>query len=286
MTALSVPAPMMPRGYMLMIHVQCFLDDSGKDSQQGNPYVCMAGYFGSDAAIVELNQKWGQLLMKHGINEVHMKYLIPIERQYKDLGWDVRQRDAVVDEFIGVIRETRLIGIGIALDIAAWRVAKKRHPKHNWGSAQQFCLERILRRIVDRLHVIDDETKIALIFDTDPEFSSNRINIFNALMGHDPRATKRLSSVTFAHPIYYPGLQCADLLVWETRKEMVQRAGGHASTKRWQALFAQMPDYRLEYIGEQWDEEEFQRASAEMLNMPAYEVAAASAGWAAARKRP
>ena len=72
-----VPASMARRGLTLMIHI--FLDDSGKESQSTNPWVCMAGYLAELEPLVALNGKWRQLLIRHGISEIHMKNLIPME---------------------------------------------------------------------------------------------------------------------------------------------------------------------------------------------------------------
>jgi hypothetical protein len=184
-TKFMAPPSLVERGRVVMLH--CFLDDSGKDSAPSNPYVCMAGYLADLDALTGLIQKWLQLLVKHGISEIHMKDLIPISGQYKNLGWDIPKRDSVLDDFIQVIQETRLTGVGVALEMAAWRKLKKDNPNLNFGNVQQFCLQRILRLIIDRLHVAKRDDKIALVFDTDPEFGANRFNIFCALMGHDDR---------------------------------------------------------------------------------------------------
>jgi len=69
-----LPSPMSRRGLTLMIHL--FLDDSGKGSQPQNPWVCMAGYLAGPEALTELIGKWRQLLLRHGIGELHMKQLI------------------------------------------------------------------------------------------------------------------------------------------------------------------------------------------------------------------
>jgi Protein of unknown function (DUF3800) len=263
-----LPAALSRRGYFLMLHL--FLDDSGKESHQTNPWVCMAGYLADYETVNQLNGKWMQLLIKHGIGEIHMKQLIPISGQYKELGWDVPKRDAVVGEFIQAINETRMWGLGVAVEVEAWRKQKKKHPQLSWGTVQQFCLERLLRRTVDQLHAAGIDDTVALVFDTDPEFGPNRFNLFCALMGHDERAARRLSSITFGHPVYYPGLQCADLLVWETRKELMQKHNGYQSTKRWQAMFTQMPDYHLDYIaGERWGDASFEDAMPQIIaNLP------------------
>jgi hypothetical protein len=251
------------RRWELIIH--CFLDDSGKEGQITNPYVVMAGYFGEMDVWLELWKKWADLLLKHQISSIHMRDLIPIQGEYKSLGWDTAKRAAVVAEFIEVINKAPVIGVGIALETSAWRKIRKAHPDVKFGTAQEFCFQRILRRIIDRLHAAMLDGKVTLIFDRDPEFSANRIGLFNWVLEHDPRARELLVAITFADPTYYPGIQCADLLAWETRKEQIQKAGHHQSTRRWQRLFTAMPDYHLDYMGELWDEREFDKYIPEII---------------------
>lgn len=247
-----------------MFHL--FLDDSGKESHPTNPWVCMAGYLIDHQTILELNRRWLRLLSRYGISEIHMKQLIPMTGQYQNLGWDTAKRDSVVEEFVQAINECKMSGVGIAVEVAAWRRRKREYPNLQWGSVQQFCLERILRRVVDKLHSAEIDGTIAVVFDTDPEFGPNRFNVFCALMGHDQRAARRLSSITFGHPVYYPGLQCADLLVWETRKELMQKKDGYQSTRRWRAMFSNMPNYQLQYIaGERWDDTTFEDAMPDII---------------------
>jgi hypothetical protein len=204
-----------------------------------------------------VNHRWLQLLIKHGIYEIHMKELIHLSGMYSHLGWDITKRDAVLNDFIDVIRRENLVGVGIAVKMAAWRVLIKAYRDVRFGTVQEFCLQRILRRVTDRLQAAQVEDHVALVFDRDPEFAANRVNLFNAIIAHRPQG-RLLGSITFANPRLYPGLQCADILAWETRKEMIQRMGGHQSTKRWIAIFTAMPQYHLDYIGELWDEEAFE----------------------------
>jgi hypothetical protein len=239
------------------MHLHCFLDDSGKEGHQSNPYVVLAGYFGEREAWATLQTKWAQLLLKHRISALHMKHLIPLEGEYKRLGWDMEKRDAVVTEFIKEIQGASIGGIGIAVEMAAWRATKSANPKLFFGTAQQWCFSRIVRLLIDDMKAAKIEGEIALVFDRDEEFAAARINLFNSAIRHDPDARRLLVSVMFADPSRYPGIQCADLLAWETRKEMVQRSGGHKSTKRWELLIPRMPPYTLEYVGELWDQPKF-----------------------------
>ncbi len=238
------------------LFVHCFLDDSGKESQPTNPFVVMAGYFAEMSVWLQLWQQWANLLVKHQITSVHMKELIPIEGEYKKLGWDIEKRDAAIADFIEEIRKAPVIGIGVAVKMTAWRTVKAANPKLPFGTVQEFVLQRILRGVVERLAILPDVSKVALVFDRDPEFAANRIKVFSWLLS-DPKANKLMASIMFADPHVYPGLQCADILAWETRKELVQKAGSFGSTRRWRAIFERMPEYHLDYMGEFWDEDTF-----------------------------
>src|SRR3984893_3003258 len=162
-----------------VVFIHCFLDDSGKESQTTMPYVVMAGYFADQDVWTALHADWHQMLLKHGISGLHMRQLIPIEGEYKERGWDVPKRDDVISDFISAIKKANLTGIGIAIEMAYWRNLKKQYPDVKFGSAQEFCFQRILRKIVDRLHAAQLEGEVAILFDRDPEFAANRMNIFS-----------------------------------------------------------------------------------------------------------
>jgi hypothetical protein len=241
------------------LFLHCFLDDSGKESEPTMPYVVLAGYFAEMNIWIALWEKWAELLLKHEISGIHMRELIPMKGEYKDKGWDATKRDEVIGDFITEISKANLIGVGVAVEVTAWCTMKKLNPDVPFGSIQEFCLGRIMRRIVDRLSAAQRSGKVALVFDRDPEFSSKRIRLFNHYLQSNEQARRYLASIMFADPNIYPGLQCADLLAWETRKDLVQKAGGFPPTNRWRAMFTKMPDYKLDYVGEFWNAGEFDR---------------------------
>lgn len=55
-----------------------------------------------------------------------MKELIPIQGEYKKLGWDAPKRDAVLADFVGVIKNTQLIGFGWGRLMPVFLLAAKR----------------------------------------------------------------------------------------------------------------------------------------------------------------
>jgi hypothetical protein len=212
----------------------------------------MAGYIAHASMWVKFFTNWQQSLLKYGISSIHMRELIPIEGEYKQLGWTIQTRDAVIEEFINIIKACQLVGFGVGLDATFWRQIPKDVTRVH-GNAQEFCFTRIIRLVIERLSAIGEEEGLSLIYDRDMTFAKTRLNLFEAIRRRDQRAARQLIAITFADTRYFLGLQAADILAWETRKQLVQRAGGHQPTKRYQQLFEAMPDIELDYSGEFWD---------------------------------
>ncbi len=238
--------------------IRCFFDDSGKESDPSNRFVCMAGYLAlGDSYWNIFAQGWNHLLLKHGITWVHMKEMIPLQGEYSGLGWDTTKRDAVLKEFISVIKFSQLIGFGVGLDAEAWRTLVPKDVTKREGDAQVFCLTRILRMIVERMKKSVPRDYAALHFDSDESFVPARFRRFRKVIDRVPDGPQYLGSITFTDPKLYAPLQSADLLAWETRKELMQKTGGFESTDRFKELFRMLPlgDFP-DYTSELWTAEE------------------------------
>lgn len=133
------------------------------------------------------------------------------------------------------------------------------------GGIKYFCFQRIIRRSIEMLNIFEPKHDlIHLIFDTDPKFAPARFELFSKIRKHDKRAKEYLTSITFADPKIYTPLQAADFLAWETRKNLIQKAGGFDSTKRWKELFSIYSEHEIVYTGELWDRNEIQRVFANL----------------------
>ncbi|MFZ0802203.1 MAG: DUF3800 domain-containing protein [Terriglobales bacterium] len=241
-----------------MIH--CFLDDSGKESDAGNRFVTMAGYLALDRYWMIFSEVWYNLLLKHGISWVHMRDLIPLQGEYAKLGWDTTKRDEVLADFIKAIKISELTGFGVGIDADAWREIPKQVTKKH-GNAQEFCFVRVLRQIVDRLKIAGPADHVSIHFDSDQHYTPARFKRFSEVKERDEVARAYLSSISFCDPKKFRPLQAADLLAWETRKDLVQRTGGFESTPRWKEFFESkiwernLPDYSSEF----WTQDEIRK---------------------------
>lgn len=238
--------------------IECFFDDSGKESSASEPFVCMAGYLADIGYWARFVERWQQLRLFHHISGVHMKELIPLQGEYKTLGWTVEKRNAVLSDFIRIIKEERLVGFGVAVEADCWRQLPEPNRKQ-YGTAQEFCFTRIVHMVVHRLEECGDPDFVSLHFDRDKEFARPRLTLYENLLEHDERVRKRIVELTFANPLFSSPLQAADVLAWETRKELIQKAGGHDSTARFKDLFTALEGVELDYTSELWDRAELER---------------------------
>lgn len=225
-----------------------FFDDSGKESDLGNRFVVLAGFVTTDWD--PFHRLWMRLLFKHDLPGIHMKEILG---HAKKKGWDFSKLNSILAEFIGAIRETHIVGFGVGVDMEAWRLIDPEIRKR-FGDAQIFCCSRIMRRIMDRLETLGLQgEEISVTFDRDFEFARRRLRLFEELHKRYPQIRANVAQIAFSDSQRFYPLQAADLLAWETRRELVNRTGVVESTTRWKELMAALPSGQIEFAaGEFW----------------------------------
>src|SRR3954469_6195702 len=73
--------------------IRAYFDDSGKESTPSGQFVCMGGYLADSSYWESFASEWRQRLLENRISSIHMKDLIPLQGEYKKLGWDAAKRD-------------------------------------------------------------------------------------------------------------------------------------------------------------------------------------------------
>jgi hypothetical protein len=234
----GIPDPFGPKRWILVI--RAFFDDSGKESDPSNRVVCIAGYMAAGETPWNiLGERWRQVLLTHGISWLHMKDFMADKDEYEALRWDWPKKRAVLEDFIGAIRAAGLIGFGVGLDADEWRKVPKDVTKKQ-GDAQQFCFARIMRMIVERMKTSVPRDFVSVYFDCDRNFTPTRFQRFIGIRDRDPE------------PKVYIPLQAADLLAWESRKDVLRRIGGFESREEFDSMFQILPDYFPTYLSELW----------------------------------
>jgi Protein of unknown function (DUF3800) len=243
------PDPLYPRWSLV---IEAYFDDSGKQSD--SRYVCIAGFLAHISYWSDFVVRWDHLLLKHGIPYLHMKELMTSNGEFESIG--IEQRHAIINESIKIIKDTMLIGFGAAVDANYWNTLTRKFQKQ-YGNAQEFCFERILRLIQNRINRSGNRDYVSVTFDHDMELSKPRLTRYDNILKRDDWARERFVSICFANSKGYKPLQAADILAWETRKRLENLYSGGKPTFGSSNLFSLGA---LEFAdGEYWDKTVFDK---------------------------
>lgn len=202
--------------------MNCVFDDSGSGNTN---FICIAGYAALDDDWNLFGDEWAMCLAKHSLPYLHMKQFVPMREPYRNLGWDFAKRNEVLCEFAELIKRRAICGFAVAIDAAYYRKMDANFRK-KLGDPRRFCVIRLIKMIVERFSKISSfDDHLSLVFDDSEEMSVEYHGIVRELRKQD-EYKKLVGAVCFADDEAYNPLQAADLLAWETTKELCQRVGG------------------------------------------------------------
>jgi hypothetical protein len=234
--------------------VQGFFDDSGKESDPSNKIVCIAGYVAAPGMWNGFQEMWRHMLVKHNLKWLHMKdFLNDKSSEYAYLGLDWPRKQRILEDFASAIKINQLIGFGISVDAEAWQRMPKETIKAQ-GTVQEFCFIRILRTLVERIKRSAPEEHVSITFDCDRAYTPARFQRYIAVRDKFPDAERYLAAFNIAEPKVYVPLQAADLLAWETRKDLLRQIEGHQPRPEFDYMMKIMPGFFPDYSAELWTE--------------------------------
>jgi hypothetical protein len=193
-----------------------------------------------------------------------MKDFMRDQGEYVGLKLEWPQKRDVLQNFINVIKATRLIGFGVGVDADAWREIPAEVTRVQ-GDAQQFCFMRIMKMVVRRMAKSAPRDVVAITFDCDKQFTPSRFQRYIGVRDHDPNARQLFQCFSIAEPKVFLPLQAADLLAWQTRKDLLRTLGGFESRPEFKFLFESLLNFIPDYESEMWDRSQIDKYILEPL---------------------
>ena len=232
--------------------LQAFFDDSGKPSDAGP--VVLAGYAADQRSWGVFDLKWRHLLFRFGVSQLHMKHLMTSNREFK--GWDLGRRNLFIAHAALILRQSDIVGFGVATDASFWgNLPPQVLKKH--GDSAAFCFDRILRRIRDRMMLAFPNEYIDIVFDNDPEYSKSRLTRYKNICDRDSWAREKIASISFGRTSFYTPLQAADFLAWVSRRILVDNFKSVDPTLPCKMYFGGDTNEVDIAAGEYWDKQQF-----------------------------
>ncbi len=90
--------------------MRAYLDESG--THANSRVIAMAGYVVDDRAVASLKAEWICSLSSFGVDELHMKEMVPPHGKYSH--WEPEKKRELLEVLVGIIHRHSLVGIGAA----------------------------------------------------------------------------------------------------------------------------------------------------------------------------
>lgn len=181
----------------------------------GDGYFAMAGYVAETDVWTGFNELWDLILRKHGIEYFHMKDFAG--RRELFTGWDEPRRVALMADLLEAITAGPLFAIGACLKMADFERLSARLSQEGINAPYMACFhEMILGAGLTGATSDYPLSAIDFIYSRQDEFRKSMKRLWEFSRGYRDYGPA-LGILEFQDMRTVPGLQAADLLVYEFR---------------------------------------------------------------------
>lgn len=224
-----------------------YVDDCASPNDALHRIVCCAAYLLHEDERAPFNRRWRNLLMQHELTRLNLREW---KAATKGPAWDLSKRRAVLADFIRLAEGPQALAFVVAVDAQVWASLKPKR-RRMFGSAADFCFQRVLRVVLDRMEAVNNPEPIAIVLDQDLASFAERSQVVRSALRLDSRASRRVGSIQFSDPGLSYQLQAAHVLGCMTRKTLAERSGGEIPLPGWLKALTELPtaDHPCEF----WD---------------------------------
>jgi hypothetical protein len=163
--------------------------------------------------------RWHLLDLKHDIRSLDLRQLTAKRTD----GHGLTAEGRALADFVQLTQESAGIGFVTALDGATWAKLDRKQ-RAQIRSPQEFCFERLLRQVFDRLDAQEANGMLTLVVPLERRAWETRLAALEAALARDTRTDHLLTSVTFCSPAFDRRLDAARILQASMRAELRRKA--------------------------------------------------------------
>jgi len=198
--------------------LMAYFDDSG--THGASDVIAVAGYASDKLRWDSFGREWQRMLRRRKSRPIHMTDLENLRKDFsRSKGWDKKRQQDLIQEATRIINKRARMAVGNVVIRADWDKAVPDSVKKMWGGPYGWCAAECmaqiskwseLQKIKDKVHfVFERGTKgYGQLLDTLKEMTNDR----------EINEKYRMNGFSFGDKSI-PGLQAADMLVYEFWKE-------------------------------------------------------------------
>lgn len=207
-----------------------YIDESGKFENEKCEWVSMCGYIAHSSEWERIQLEWNNLILRWQVPPIHMAKIAhpeddpewtKVKNDWGDL-WD-RKRGDMLAEFGGLISRVNAACVGAVVDAEHFRSLPESPLKKSYDTPLKYAFHEVVMRGIEKTEVIDRHSPISLVIDDDRDTAHQCHFLLSALKIGFPKVRERISGICFVNDRYYPGVQAADMISYESRRCMVKQ---------------------------------------------------------------
>ena len=174
--------------------LECYLQVGGGWSPGG--MVCATALLWEED-VSAFSRRWRRLLLKHELSYVRLEELKKVATHK---GWDAHKQRAVLEEFAQVTQanlEDDMMALVVAVDSKAWSSLERRQ-KRTFRSEHDFCFQRLVRLVLDRIEATGLWDSVSIVLDLDVSRFGRYSDTIQSVFKADSRAENLVTSIKFA----------------------------------------------------------------------------------------
>lgn len=212
----------------MLTELRAYMDESGT---HGGSRVAVVGgcvAFSKDWSL--WNSQWQPILKNPGDNKKPLAYFHSREASHSRdefYGWPKDEANEFALKLIPVMNKHRIHNVAAAIDMDAFNEIITGETREKLEDPYYFAMLLCVYDIADWIrHHVPRKTRVAYIFEQNTKFEKRAHEIFNNILRKRDGARRyKMGALSFDDRINSPMLQAADIVAYETHREMRRRLG-------------------------------------------------------------
>ena len=202
--------------YVAML--QAYFDESGHPAD--SPVVSVATVVATREGWCAFEEQWADVLKRYQVSGLHMKEYAHCQGEFR--GWDEETRKQFIQELLPILKEHVELGFGCSLSMEDWNAVMldKLAPRLKKQGTRQFLFRCCLDAILEAPWLPQAEP-IASVFEWNTELVGKVSETFDEWR-EEMGQRDRFPGLAFWEKGTVHGLEAADLLAYEGRKEILE----------------------------------------------------------------
>jgi uncharacterized protein DUF3800 len=214
----------------LMFMFTAYFDESG--THHGSHVVVVAGYLSADEQWGRFCDEWQSVLDDYKIDYFHMTDFENRRKQFKNMLDSDRRR--LLERLIAFIKIRQRIGFAVTFDLAVYNEMIQEFADLPLKQPYAFCALTLMGRIRAWLRKHSYDEYVAYVYESGAKHAGQVHSAYNYWMRQGELARiMRIGSMVFGDKRDVLPLQAADILAYETWKEVSNTIAGRPRQVRW-----------------------------------------------------